>query len=70
MLQGMDVRSARHFLCGLLLGAYGMYWYARYGKESLNFVVNWLQQEADEYQAHNPALGVDTSWGPRRKLDR
>jgi len=63
----MNMKNTRHFLCGLLLGASGMYWYTFYGEDSLDSVATWLQREADEYRANNPTPEVDTGWRPRRK---
>jgi hypothetical protein len=65
----MRAKETRHFLCGLLLGGVGMYWYALYAEETFDQVLAWLQHTADTYQAEHPNE-VDTGWGPRRVGDR
>lgn len=69
MQEDMDMKNLRNFLCGLLIGACGVYWYAFYSEDFLHSVLTRLQQEADEYRASNPATEADAGWRPRQKRD-
>jgi hypothetical protein len=70
MLVDMDLKKLRHFLCGLLLGAAAMHWYVVSAEETLDVVMTWLQDAADEYRATHPTSEVDAGWRPRRAKDR
>jgi hypothetical protein len=70
MLKDMDMKNLRNFLCGLLIGAFGVYWYTFYSEDFLDSVLTRLQQEADEYRASNPDTQADSGWRPRQKRDR
>ena len=70
MLLGMDMKKARHFFFGLLLGAAGTHWYVVSAEDTLDVVMTWLQGAADEYRATHPTSEVDAGWRPRRVEDR
>ncbi|MEW6296795.1 MAG: hypothetical protein AB1671_03530 [Thermodesulfobacteriota bacterium] len=61
------MKNVRHFLCGLLLGAAGVYWYAFYSEDFFDAVLTWLQREADTYRASHPSTEVDAGWRPQKK---
>jgi hypothetical protein len=60
------MKNIRHFLCGLLLGAAGVYWYAFYSADFFAAVLAWLQQEADAYRASHLSLEGDAGWRPKK----
>ena len=65
----MDMKKARHFLCGLVCGAAGLYWYTFSAEETLAHVLSWLENVADEYRATPETPKVDTGWGSHHKSE-
>ncbi len=63
----MDMKKIRHFVCGFVCGAAGVYWYTFSAEETLRQVVAWLENVADEYRATHDVPQVDTGWGSHRK---
>jgi hypothetical protein len=63
----MILKQLRHFLCGLLVGAIGVYWFTFYTEETFDSVLAWLQKTANIYHAKHPAPKVDTGWGPTKR---
>jgi hypothetical protein len=66
----MDMKKIRHFICGALCGAAGVYWCTTAAEETLEKVLSWLERTADEYRATHDVPEVDTGWRPRKKDDR
>jgi hypothetical protein len=64
---GMDMKKARHFLCGLLCGAAGMYWYTVAADGTLDQVLSWLESAADEYRSTHDVPKADSGWGNHKK---
>jgi hypothetical protein len=64
---GMDMKKARHFLCGLLCGAAGVYWYTFSAEETLAQVLSWLESAANEYRATHDVPTADSGWGVHKK---
>ena len=62
----MNRKNLRHFFCGLLIGAGGMYWYVVSSEDTLDWVMGGLQRAADEYRATHPTSEADSGWRPRR----
>jgi hypothetical protein len=58
----MKKKNFRHFVCGFLFGAFGLYWYSVYGEQSLNYVLDWMQYEADRYKEEHGAPTADSGW--------
>jgi len=67
MQLNMDVKKVRHFLCGLLCGIAGIYWYTFFAEETVNHVLSLLESAADEYRSTHDVPQVDTGWGGQRK---
>jgi hypothetical protein len=65
----MDMKKIRHFICGVLCGAAGVYWYTTAAEETLEKALSWLESAADEYRATHDVPEVDTGWRPRKKDD-
>jgi hypothetical protein len=66
----MNAKKVRHFLCGMLVGAAGFYWYTSAAEETFEHVLLWLESAADEYRATHDVPEVNTGWGKRPKEDR
>lgn len=66
----MDAKKTRHFLCGLLCGAVGMYWYTFAAETTLERALSWLESAADEYRATHDVPEVDTGWKPRKQENK
>lgn len=64
------MKKLRHFLCGLICGAAGMYWYTLHAEETLDRVLVWLENAANDYRASHPTPEVDTGWRPRKRENR
>jgi hypothetical protein len=63
----MTLKQLRHFLCGLLLGAGGVYWFTFYTEETFDSVFAWLQETANVYRAKHPVPKADIGWGPAKR---
>lgn len=63
----MDMKKARHFLCGLVCGAAGMYWYTVAAESTLERVLLWLESAADEYRATHDVPEADSGWRTHKK---
>lgn len=66
----MDLKKARHFLCGLLCGAVGMHWYVVSSQDTFAAALAWLQNLADEYRATHDTPTADAGWRPKPKENR
>jgi hypothetical protein len=63
----MSAKKIRHFLCGLLCGAAGVYWYTSAAENTLEQALSWLESAADEYRSTHDVPQVDTGWGINKK---
>lgn len=63
----MDMKKVRHFLCGFLFGAVGVYWYTFAAEDTLQHVLSWLESAADEYRATHDVPEADSGWGHHKK---
>lgn len=63
----MDMKKARHFLCGFICGAAGVYWYTFAAEETFERALSWLEDVASEYRATHEEPKVDTGWKSHRK---
>ena len=58
----MRKKALRSLLCGFLIGSCGMYWWQVESQDSVDVVLDWLQQEADAYRETHDVPTVDTGW--------
>jgi hypothetical protein len=63
------MKRLRHFLCGLLCGAAGMYWYTFDEGKTFEKAVFWLESAADEYRATHDTPKADSGWGRYKKKE-
>lgn len=61
------MKKFRHFVCGAMCGAAGIYWYTVAAEETFDRALLWLENVADEYRANNPVPEVDTGWGRKKR---
>ena len=57
----MNRKNLRHFFCGLLMGAGGMYWYVVSSEDTLDWVMGGLQRAADDKNGSDKARGERTA---------
>ena len=65
----MDMKKVRHFCCGLICGAVGVYWYTFFAEENLMQALSWLEGAADGYRSTHDIPQVDAGWGSHRKKE-
>ena len=63
------MKKFRHFLCGLLCGAAGVYWYTLYSAEALDQVLSTLEGAAEEYKATHDTPKANSGWRPSKRSD-
>ena len=63
------MKKFRHFLCGLLCGAAGMYWYTLYSGDTLAQVLSTLEGAAEEYKATHDTPKANSGWHPSVRDD-
>jgi hypothetical protein len=65
----MNMKKVRHFFCGLLCGAAGVYWYTVAAESTLEQALSWLENAADEYRSTHDVPEADSRWGPPKKTN-
>lgn len=63
----MNKKKMRHFLCGALCGAAGLYWYTFSSTATLEQVQSWLENVAEEYRSTHGAPKADSGWRQQTK---
>ena len=65
----MNMKKFRHFLCGLLCGAAGTYWYTLHSGATLDGVLSVLEDAAQEYQSTHDTPKANSGWRPSKGND-